>query len=166
MKKLIILNGACGVGKTTVARELEKSREDVKVLFFDAWVHDSKKEEKEKLLSGEDWQRVKTKECVKMIKEKYLNDVPVILDIQSRPEFIKMACEENIITDYKVLLLDCSEAERLIRLKQRGQAELANEDMKNWAEYLRNQSKNFGQEIINTSDMSVSEMIENINNLL
>ncbi|MEI7480638.1 MAG: AAA family ATPase [bacterium] len=166
MKKLIILNGACGVGKTTVARELEKSRKDVKVLFFDAWVHDGKKEENEKSLSGEDWQRVKTMDCVKMVKERYLNDVPVVLDIQSRPEFIKMACEENSITDYKVLLLDCSEAERLIRLQQRGQAELANEDMKNWAEYLRKESRNFGQEIINTSDMSVGEMIKNINSLL
>jgi hypothetical protein len=42
----------------------------------------------------------------------------------------------------------------------RGQPELANERMDNWAAYLRGQADALGLLVIDTSDLSVDEMID------
>ncbi len=52
------------------------------------------------------------------------------------------------ITDYDVILLDCSDEERRRRLFDRGQKELADENMMNWAKYLRRESELRGYHII------------------
>ncbi len=106
---------------------------------------------------------------VKKIKEEYLENNKVILDTQSRPSFIKEACEKNEILDYKIILIDCSDEERKRRLiDERKSPELANEQMMNWAKYLREKCVENNCNILDNTNLSKEEtlikLLELINN--
>ena len=57
----------------------------------------------------------------------------------------------------KVILIDCSDGVRKARLLQRGQPELANEQMMEWGRYLLRATKKIGGEIINNDNLSPVE---------
>lgn len=138
MHKLFFVIGASGSGKTTVVRTLERANfNGFKMVYFDSIGVPSHSEMLENYGTGEEWQRVATKVWVKTIKEKYLSQANVILDGQTRPQFIEEACHENNITNYDIILFDCSDEERTKRLFKRDQPELANQQMMDWAKYLR-----------------------------
>ncbi|PIP69148.1 hypothetical protein CO033_00775 [Candidatus Nomurabacteria bacterium CG_4_9_14_0_2_um_filter_32_10] len=110
--------------------------------------------------SLENWQKFKTIERIKNIKEKYLNKKSVLLDTQSHYEFIKNACELNNIKNFEVILLDCNDLVRNERLNKRGQSHLANQDITNWANFLREESKKYNYTLIDTSNHSIQEMAD------
>ena len=56
-----------------------------------------------------------------------------------------------------MILIDCSERVRKARLLQRGQPELANERMMEWARYLKRETMKIGGEIIQNDELSVGE---------
>jgi len=152
MKKIVFIIGASGSGKTTVAKELEKtSLSDFKIIYFDSIGVPSFDEMIEKYQSPEEWQRVKTFEWVEIIKTQFISSTNVILDGQIRPEFIEAACTHFKIESYEIILFDCENAERTKRLVKRGHAELANEQMMNWASYLRRVSQEQGYPILDTT---------------
>lgn len=158
MNKIYFLIGVSGSGKTTAAKELEKTRNDIKFCYFDSIGVPSNEEMIREYGSLENWQKEKTIEWVKKIKENYLQNDSVLLDAQTRPEFIHIACEQNNVENYQVILFDCSDAVRSQRLISRGQPELANENMKNWAKLLRDQCKEYNYNIVDTSDILLSDM--------
>lgn len=56
--------------------------------------------------------------------------------------------------------MDCSEEVMGYRLThKRGQPELLTDDMRNWLKFLRNQAKQMGVEIIDTTKLSNEEVI-------
>lgn len=137
MNKLFFVIGASGSGKTTIIKYLEKLMPEYQMFYFDSIGVPSYEEMVEKYRSAEEWQRTKTFEWVKKIKEQTLITRPAILDGQIRPQFIKEACTHNQILNYGIILIDCSDEERIKRLTIRGQPELANQQMMDWAKYLR-----------------------------
>jgi dephospho-CoA kinase len=73
----------------------------------------------------------------------------VVLDGSTRPSFIAEACKIHDVKTYKVILIHCSDDVRRDRLLQRGQPELANAQMMEWARYLIRETTKAGGEIIN-----------------
>ena len=159
MKKLYFVIGASGAGKTTATRALEKKRTDIQFCFPDKEHKIPSVEEMIKEYGNtSNWQKAKTIEWVKNIKGKYLNEKPVVLDMQTRYEFIEIACKENNIDNYKVILFDCEDLIRNKRIHTRGQPYLVNPDMDNWARFLREDSKKRNVEIMDTSNIPIEEM--------
>jgi dephospho-CoA kinase len=143
MHKLFFVIGASGSGKTTVIKSLESSNfSEYKMLYFDSIGVPSYAEMLATYKSPEEWQRIKTVEWVKSIKEEILGVQHAILDGQTRPQFIEEACVKNGIDNYAIILFDCSDEERTKRLKKRGQPELATQQMMEWANYLREKCQN------------------------
>jgi hypothetical protein len=57
---------------------------------------------------------------------------PVLLDAQLRIAFIHEALTLHGIKNARIILLECLDESREIRLHGRGHPELVNEDMRNW----------------------------------
>lgn len=157
--KIYFVIGASGAGKTTAVKKLEEKMKDVHFCYFDSIGVPSNEDMIKEYGSLENWQKAKTIEWVEKIKNDYIDGWPVVLDGQIRPEFIETACGQNNINNYTVILFDCSDEVRTKRLHARNQPDLANKDMMNWAKLLRDESKNRGYDIIDTSDMSIEAMV-------
>jgi dephospho-CoA kinase len=158
MKKIFFLIGASGAGKTTATKELERQGlANCKILYFDSIEVPSLEEMEAKYGGPEEWQKAKTIEWVKIIKRDFLPDTHVLFDGQTRPSFIEKACHENGIKEFEIILLDCSDDERKRRLVARSQANLADENMMNWARYLRNECQGCGYQIIDNTSMQIEE---------
>jgi adenylate kinase family enzyme len=167
MNKIYFIIGASGAGKTTAVKHIQKrSPQDFQFCFFDS-VGVPPVEDMIKMFgSQEGWQRAGTDHWIKIIKENYLDTRPAILDGQTRGSFIEEACRENGIASYEVILFDCSDEERRARLKRRNQSELANEQMMNWAKYLRNEAKQKGYKIIDNTHFTEEESALTLNAVL
>ena len=167
MDKIYFIIGASCAGKTNTARELEKKRTDIQFFSPDKEQYIPSEEEMVKQYgSSSNWQKAKTIEWVKSIKEKYLNEKAVLMDTQSRYEFIETACAENYINDFQVILFDCENQARNQRIHTRGQPHLANPKMDDWARFLREDAKKHNWIIIDTSNMSVEETVISLENSL
>lgn len=159
--------GASGVGKTTAAKLLENKKSDIKFIYFDREnITPSKVEMIEKFSSVENYQKHKTVEFVKKITNEFLNKQSVLIDTQSRFEFIRDACKENKIDNYQVILFDCEDLTRNNRLNERGQPHLINQDMDNWAKFLREDCKKNNCSIIDTTSLTVDEMTAALENII
>ena len=167
MKKLFFLVGASGSGKTTAAKELEKQCiPHLKILYFDS-IGVPSMEGMEKEHGGpEEWQKAKTNEWVQIIKRDFLPNTHILFDGQTRPSFIEEACYENEVKDFKVILFDCSDSERERRLAARGQQNLADENMMNWARFLRRECRDRECLIIDNTTMQIKEMSAKLLSLL
>jgi adenylate kinase family enzyme len=167
MNKLYFVIGASGAGKTTATNELENKRPDIKFCYPDKEERIPSMEEMIKEYGSTDnWQLQKTIAWVRDIKEKYLQDKSVILDTQTRYDFIKTACEENNIENFKVILFDCENSIRNNRIHTRGQSELINLKMDDWARYLREDAKKHNLPIIDTTNIDVTEMTRVLEKLI
>jgi adenylate kinase family enzyme len=158
--------GASGSGKTSAVREIERTgRPGLKTFFFDTIGVPSEQERIERWGSGGGWQRAMTVEWVRRMRGALANS-HVMLDGQTRPSFIAEACEINDVKSYMVILIDCSDSVRKARLLQRGQPELANEQMMEWGRYLLRETEKIGGEIINNDDLSVIETADAIETIV
>jgi len=107
--------------------------------------------------TSEEWQRVKTIQWGHRLKE--AEGEKIILDAQTRPTFIEEACREVGISDYKIVLFDCSDEVRRERLTRRGQPELASDAMMHWAKFLREKCTGGGCIVIDNSTLSLEESV-------
>lgn len=161
MNKIYFLIGASGSGKSTILNASKNQIENqFDILHFDSIGVPSFDEMKEQFGSIEEWQRVKTIEWIEEIKKRYLSKRSVILDAQTRPSFIKEGCLK-IDVDSEIILFDCSDDERKIRLIHRHQEELADQNMMNWAAFLRKECKSLGYTILDNTQMTVQESVNN-----
>lgn len=153
MNKVIFIIGASGAGKTTAVQRLEEEGvEGVIMLYFDSIGVPSPEE----MGDPETWQREATIKWVQRIKEEYLPTTHVLFDGQTRPNFIEEACAKNGISSYKVILVDCTDHERIRRLIGRGDASLANKTMIQWAHYLRRECEKRNWCILDNSLLDVN----------
>ncbi len=168
MNTLIFVTGASGSGKTSTLELLEKQTTlNTKFCYFDSVGVPSMEEMIDKYGSGDGWQKATTDHWVKKITSEYLPHASAILDGQIRLSFIKDVCDANNLTDYKVILFDCNDTVRTERLVRRGHAELASEDMMNWARYLRTEAQADQNAIIyDTSDLTIEQAAEGLAALL
>jgi dephospho-CoA kinase len=156
MHTMYFVIGASGSGKTSAVRALESASQlRLKTFFFDSIGVPSEQERIEGWGSGNGWQRAMTIEWVNRMRRELAHS-NVMLDGQARPAFIAEACEMNDVEFYKLILIHCSEDVRRARLSQRGQPELANDQMMEWARYLVRETTKSGGEIINNDDLSIA----------
>jgi hypothetical protein len=157
MHTLYFVIGASGSGKTSAVHALETAgKSGAKKFFFDSIGVPSPEERIEKWGSGGGWQRAMTIEWAKRIKNELANS-NALLDGQTRPSFIAEACEIHDIKSYKVILIHCSDDVRRARLLQRGQPELADQQMMDWAKYLLRETAKIHGEIIHNDNLSIAE---------
>ncbi len=159
MKKLILIIGASGAGKTTILKNIEsKNIPNTKVYYFDDLGVPTTEEMIRDFGSVENWQKAILNEWVRKINSENAGEEMVLLDGSVRPSFVDDACE--------IVLIDCDDEVREKRLKERGHPELVNENMKNWANYLRTECKKDDHLIIDTSNKDLSDSTEELISVL
>jgi GTPase SAR1 family protein len=158
---LVILTGASGAGKTTIARRfLHEHSADCDVLFFDSIGVPGLKTMQSEFGGAEAWQRTMTLRSLERIKPALSSGRPMLFEGQMRIAFIHDALAAQAISNARVILIDCDDATRTARLHlDRTQPDLANPTMMNWARYLRDEAHQFGAEILDTSHKSLEESV-------
>jgi type II secretory pathway predicted ATPase ExeA len=161
---LVILIGASGSGKTTIARAIqERYADSVDVFLFDRIGVPSIEQMILECGSREEWQRVKTIEWMVKIAQVQKTRRKQLFEGQTRLSFLVDGAATAGGLAYKPILVDCDDETRSKRLTiDRGQPELANKEMMNWARYLRHSAKIEGCEILNTSSISLDESVLHI----
>ncbi len=157
----VILTGASGSGKTTIAREFSNRYSSIaEVCFFDSIGVPTPDEMVRKFGSGEQWQRAKTMDWLREIRSRLVTK-PVLFEGQMRLAFVEEAAKAARILSYRIILVDCDDATRRQRLViERRQEHLASEEMLNWARFLREEAKASCALILNTSEISVGHAVE------
>ena len=154
-KFIVFITGASGVGKTTLLNNLKTKYSDKNTWgfeHFDSIEVPSSEEMIRVYGSVEEWQKVMTHEWVEKLVNNFQNKEVIIFEGQVNLNFIKEAFEKNNFKNYSIVLLDADEEKMTERLVgPRNQPELVNENMKNWLNFLRNQAKELGVMVIDTS---------------
>lgn len=154
---LLIVTGASGVGKSTVAEYISASPMGIKVLYFDSIGVPTEAEMIRQYGSGSDWQQAMTIQWLQRIKSDYGPGDRILLEGSTQIAFITDALAE-VGLKAKIVLIHCSDAVRSHRLVNlRKQPELDNPDMRNWAAYLHREAVEGGHGIVDTSEGSVAE---------
>src|ERR1700733_1456836 len=159
--QFVVLIGASGSGKTTIAHAIsQRHADDVEVFHFDAIGVPSAKQMTAEYGSGEGWQRTKTIEWMAKLAPLSRSGRGLLFEGQTRLSFLAEGAEVAGGPVYLPILVDCDDKTRSRRLSlEREQPELANENMMNWARYLRHEAKESGCEILDTSALSLDQCI-------
>lgn len=159
MQKLFFITGASGSGKTTVLKAFAKRNNvEYKILYFDSIGVPTNNEMIARYGSTDNWQKAMTENWVAKIKSDSTAEEKIILDGQMKLSFIVDACDKYDITNYRIILFDCNDKVRSARLVGRGQPELANEQMMNWAKHLRDSVPEYPKAaILENSELTIEE---------
>ncbi|CAM2155265.1 AAA family ATPase [Pararobbsia alpina] len=165
---VVILIGASGAGKTTIAQEIERRHgNEFDVFYFDRIGVPSTEEMLATHGSGEAWQRAKTFEWLHRIATLPNPTRPILFEGQTRLSYLAEAAASAGGLRYVPVLVDCDDQTRIDRLSSaRNQPDLANEHMMNWARYLRNEAHKDGCRILDTSSMSLDDWVTYVVNLM
>lgn len=164
---MIILTGASGSGKTTITKKIQSEFSNLVCFYFDSIGVPSYEKMVVDYGSGEGWQRAMTFEWMKRIQSSCTSEHSILFEGQVRISFIQEALQEFPIPNATIVLIDCDDITRYKRLSgDRSQPELANEQMMNWAEYLRKEAHSLEVQILNTSQQQITESANWIKSLL
>jgi adenylate kinase family enzyme len=159
--RFVVLIGASGSGKTTIARRIaQRYADDVDVFHFDGIGVPSAGQMIAEYGSGGGWQRAKTIEWMAKLAPLSRSGRGLLFEGQTRLSFLAEGAEAAGGPAYLPILVDCDDETRSRRLTlEREQPELANETMVNWARYLRREAEARGCEILDTSALSLDQCI-------
>ena len=162
----VVLTGASGVGKTTIALEIENSHPAYLVFRADT-IGVPSAEVMATYGPGHEpggaWQRATTLRWMERIAPLLASGRPVLFEGQMRIAFIREALAEQKITHARVILVECDDATRCDRLTHhRLQPELANESMAGWSRYLHQEAIKSGYEILDTGTTAIAESVHRI----
>ncbi len=169
--QLIVLTGASGSGKTAIARALAvRSAGAYDCLFADdAGIPSAEvmRSYGEGYQPGGAWQRAFTLAWLARVAERLRAGRTVLLEGQMRLAFVYEALSAEAIHDARILLVDCHDVERSRRLiHDRQQADLANQDMRSWAQHFREEAALYGTEILDTSRLTLPQSVAYLSSLL
>lgn len=168
MKKFIFITGASGAGKTTLTKRLEKELDsnDWLINYFDTIGVPFVERMIKDFGSCEKWQEWATHSWVEKLAP-LSESKNIILEGQFNPQFAIDALKKlNILN----CVFICVHSDKTVREKRlienRNQPELVNEDMNNWAEFLKKKTLEIGGEIIDTSDSDLEGSVNKIKNII
>lgn len=164
--QFVILTGASGVGKTSIARSIEQRHPEITVYRGDSIGLPSE----EVMASygpangpGGASQRGFALYWIAYIAPTLLTGGPVLLERQTRIAFLQEALALQGITHARIILVECDDQTRDARLiHDRQQPELANENMQGWSRYLHQEAVEAGCEILDTSVTPLTESVARI----
>ncbi len=159
--QFVVLIGASGAGKTTIARAIgQRFADTVAVFHFDSIGVPSPEQMVAECGSGEGWQRAKTIEWIAKLAPLSRSGQGLLFEGQTRLSFLVEAARAAGDIGFLPILVDCNDETRSVRLRlEREQPELANADMMSWARYLRREAKRTGCELLDTSALSLEQCI-------
>jgi len=163
---LVVLTGASGSGKTTIALEVERAHPEYDVFRFDTIGVPSA----EVMATfgpghqpGGAWQRAMTLQWFERIASTVEEGRSVLFEGQMRIAFIQEALRLGAIPNAHVILVECDDSTRDLRLiHDRRQPELANESMKGWSRYLHDEAVEAAIEVLDTGKRTLAESVEYI----
>ena len=161
----VILTGASGVGKTTIAQAIEESHPGIAVYQGDRIGLPT-----DEILAGYGHtdepggpaQRGFALYWIGVIADKLKTGTPVLLETQCRIAFLHEALSLHSISNARTILVECSDLSRETRLHGRGHPELANDKMSGWSRYLHREAEEFGHEILDTTDVPVEAITSHV----
>jgi dephospho-CoA kinase len=160
---LVIMTGASGSGKTAIAKTIEESHPSITVFRFDSIGVPSAE-----IVAtfgsdhqpGGAWQRAMTFKWLERIAPMLGEGRTVLFEGQMRIAFIREALTACKIENARILCVECNDSTRTRRLTHdRAQPELANENMMCWSRYLHQEALEAGCEILDTSNLSLSDSV-------
>lgn len=162
----VILTGASGVGKTSIAQRIEELHPDITVYRGDSIGLPS-----EEIMQsygpvegpGGPSQRAFALYWIGVIAPTLAAGRPVLLEGSTRIAFLLEALALNGIPHARILLVECDDHSRDSRLTHdRHQPELANEEMRCWSRYLHKEAVEAGCEIIDTSNVPLAITVRQV----
>lgn len=144
--RVTFLIGASGAGKSTIAHDVVRRCASICCLRFDQILG-----ELGLWAPGEEeaWQRRATFEWCRRVKS--LPASRVLLEGQTRYEFVADACAAESIEGWDVILVHCDREERHRRLTERGDTELVSPQMDEWADWLLADARARKLQIVDTT---------------
>lgn len=160
----VVLIGASGSGKTTIARAIaDRPGAAARVFHFDSIGVPPVEEMVRRHGSGEAWQRAKTIDWMLKLAPEAKANAWLLFEGQTRFSFLADGAAAAGGLAYAPILVDCDDDTRSRRLElERQQPELANAEMMNWARYLRRQARLAGVPILDTSALTLAESVESV----
>jgi ABC-type branched-subunit amino acid transport system ATPase component len=154
---VVILLGASGAGKTTIAETIASRYADtVEVFHFDRIGVPTLAEMIADYGSPEAWQRAKTFDWIFRLSAAARRGRHILFEGQTRFSSVSEAALAAGLLDHVAILVDCDDETRCGRLSiDRKQPELADRHMMDWARFLRTEATSGGHEILDTSAQSV-----------
>jgi chloramphenicol 3-O-phosphotransferase len=161
--RLVVLTGASGSGKSTIAAALRASRDrQIHVIHFDSIGVPSAAAMIAGWGSGEAWQEAMTLKWMIDIKALIPNRHPLLFEGQIRPSYLPAAMA-GLACECQVVLVDCSDEVRRQRLiLDRRQPELASERMMRWAAVMRAEADELGFARLDTTSITVAEAVASV----
>jgi hypothetical protein len=158
----VVLIGASGAGKTTIARAVGARCGSVaRVFCFDSIGVPPVEEMIRHYGSGEAWQRAKTIDWMLRLAGAAKSTPRLLFEGQTRFSFLAEGAEAAGGLAYTPILVDCDDDTRSRRLTiDRNQPELATTDMMRWARYLRDEAKIHHHPILDTAALSLPDSID------
>lgn len=162
----VVLTGASGVGKTTIALAIENSHPEYKVFRADT-IGVPSAEVMAAYGTGHQpggaWQRAMTLQWMERIAPILNSGRSILFEGQMRIAFIQEALATHHISHARVILVECDDETRDDRLTNlRLQPELANESMKGWSRFLHQEALESGIEILDTGTIPIAESVRRI----
>ncbi|WP_244920050.1 AAA family ATPase [Rhizobium etli] len=160
----VILTGASGAGKTTIAEAVERLHgQEIDVFYKDRIGVPPVQEMVHQFGSVEGWQRAAIFGWMARLSPLLTKGRSVLFEGQARFSFLAEAAERAGIGLHSCILIDCDDDTRARRLSiDRGQPELANPDMMNWAAFLRHEAAAYECKILDTSNLTLEQGIERV----
>lgn len=162
MPLVIFISGVSGSGKTTLLKKIcsQVPAESTACLHFDSIGVPPVEEMISKYGGPSEWQRAMTERWVDKLLNEYKDKKLIFLEGQVNLQFFEESCKKHNFTDYKTILIHCDDAIRHERLRiNREQPELINQDMDNWAQFLKRQAIEMNVPILDSGKMTIDEMV-------
>jgi energy-coupling factor transporter ATP-binding protein EcfA2 len=160
---ILVLTGASGAGKTTLALKLN----ELAIPGVKGFNCDRVKIESDGMAGSTDRQADILRYWISHLSQPETGIELAVLDTQIPPHRALEVLSQAAINYGQIVLVDCEPGKRNERLRMdRGQPELASPQMDCWAAYLRGQADALRLSIIDTSDDSIDKSLVELESLV
>jgi shikimate kinase len=166
---ILFISGVSGAGKTTILKKLCKqlSPQTSHCFHFDSIGIPTIDEMIEKYGSPSEWQYAMTQTWVNRLLTEYGDKPLLILEGQINLKFIEEICKKHNFKNYRIILIHADNEIRHQRLRvNRKQPALVNQDMDDWAAFLKRQAIDMKVSIFNSNSKNLENVVQEILKIL